>query len=427
MRLPVIDISVSATSVTHSNFKFKNTMKPFGFALALLLCSACGNNTPKGYTLQGNFPGLEDGMIAILREAESEDQQELARDTVRNGQFELRGSVASPMFCALTIENRDVVPEGKQPKTNYGTYLFLDHAKLEMQAAHYDSLPYLSRIIHVENELEARVTGGQTQADYIAYRQALLPLEKAAYNAGDTLGNLRFFHKYKYPAEEYARIYAELYPPQMQAEAQVRKAQLAFIRQHPVSPVSLYLAEQLARKEFTLTREEVEELARLTAPADDTVRQPRLQKLLEHARLQCKNAPFPDTDLVTTAGDSVRLSAYVQPGRYTLIDMWASWCGACRAAIPLVKSLYGTYSRAQSDVVSISLDTKKADWEKAMQEEAMPWTQLWVGNGRNYNALIAKYNLLSIPRLLLIDPQGNVIFSSYDADGLKVTLDNALK
>lgn len=418
---------MSATFVTHSNFKFKNTMKPFGFALALLLCSACGNNTPKGYTLQGNFPGLEDGMIAILREAESEDQQELARDTVRNGQFELRGSVASPMFCALTIENRDVVPEGKQPKTNYGTYLFLDHAKLEMQAAHYDSLPYLSRIIHVENELEARVTGGQTQADYIAYRQALLPLEKAAYNAGDTLGNLRFFHKYKYPAEEYARIYAELYPPQMQAEAQVRKAQLAFIRQHPVSPVSLYLAEQLARKEFTLTREEVEELARLTAPADDTVRQPRLQKLLEHARLQCKNAPFPDTDLVTTAGDSVRLSAYVQPGRYTLIDMWASWCGACRAAIPLVKSLYGTYSRAQSDVVSISLDTKKADWEKAMQEEAMPWTQLWVGNGRNYNALIAKYNLLSIPRLLLIDPQGNVIFSSYDADGLKVTLDNALK
>lgn len=403
-------------------------MRPLiGFALALLLCSACGNNTPEGYTLQGNFPGLKDGMIAILRNAETKEVEELARDTVRNGQFELQGKVSSPLFCTLTIDNQNIVKEGEYPHINYGAFLFLDNSKLEVQTSHYDSLPYLSRMYPVNNELAANVTGGQTQADYIAYRQALLPLELTADKASDTLNRLRFFHKYKYPAEEYARIYAELYPPQMQAEAQVRKAQLAFIRQHPVSPVSLYLAEQLARKEFTLTREEVEELARLTAPADDSVRQPRLQKLLEHARLQCKNAPFPDTDLVTTAGDSVRLSAYVQPGRYTLIDMWASWCGACRDAIPLVKSLYGTYSRAQFDVVSISLDTKKADWEKAMQEEAMPWAQLWVGNGRNYNALIAKYNLLSIPRLLLIDPQGNVIFSSYDADGLKVTLDNALK
>ena len=57
-------------------------MKPFGFALALLLCSACGNNTPKGYTLQGNFPGLEDGMIAILREAESEDRRWRCRQPI---------------------------------------------------------------------------------------------------------------------------------------------------------------------------------------------------------------------------------------------------------------------------------------------------------------------------------------------------------
>ena len=39
-------------------------MKPFGFALALLLCSACGNLQPESYSLKGDFPGLEDGMSA---------------------------------------------------------------------------------------------------------------------------------------------------------------------------------------------------------------------------------------------------------------------------------------------------------------------------------------------------------------------------
>ena len=62
-----------------------------------------------------------------------------------------------------------------------------------------------------------------------------------------------------------------------------------------------------------------------------------------------------------------------------------------------------------------------------MREEAMPWTQLWGGNERNYAALMQAYNVSSIPRLLLIDPSGNVIFSSYDADALKVVLEQALE
>lgn len=36
------------------------------FALALLLCSAGGFRHTGKYVIRGSFPGLEDGMIAIL-------------------------------------------------------------------------------------------------------------------------------------------------------------------------------------------------------------------------------------------------------------------------------------------------------------------------------------------------------------------------
>ena len=176
-----------------------------------------------------------------------------------------------------------------------------------------------------------------------------------------------------------------------------------------------------------LTRAQVDELSLLAAHIPDTVRQPCVLRLLERGRAMCLGGAFPDAEVVNVAGDSLRLSACVQGGRYTLVDMWASWCGACRAAIPMVKQLYAAYPRDRFEVISISFDSKKADWEEAMREEDMPWMQLWVGNERNYNALMRAYNVSSIPRLLLIDPSGNVIFSSYDADALKVVLEQALE
>ena len=42
------------------------------FALALLLCSACGSRHTGEYVIRGSFPSLKDGMIAILCNAEED-------------------------------------------------------------------------------------------------------------------------------------------------------------------------------------------------------------------------------------------------------------------------------------------------------------------------------------------------------------------
>ena len=122
----------------------------------------------------------------------------------------------------------------------------------------------------------------------------------------------------------------------------------------------------------------------------------------------------------------MKLSQYIRPEYYTLVDFWASWCAPCRWAIPKVEQLYKRYNDARLSVISISFDQKQKDWEKAMEEEAMPWTQLWAGKHGQMSAAQQAYNIGGIPRLLLIAPDGTLVFSGNNADALRLTVERLL-
>ena len=360
-------------------------------------------------------------MTVTLKNVEGEEAILLSTDTIRNGCFELHGQVASPTFCELTVSNRPLVTEKRDVK-NQKAWIFLDNSRLTLDAPHFDSIGYVSTLLPFENERAGAVTGSRLQEEFNAYRKQLLPLELDAYQPYDTLSKLRFWHKYEYPKELYDKIYAEFYPQQVEKEALADAARMNFIRQYPTSPVSLYIAETMIKQEFTRTREELEELARVAEQVEDSIRRPRFRKKMELAMKRYKGIRYADLEMENTKGEKEQLSNHVRPGSYTLIDFWASWCGPCRSAIPSVKKLHEQYSREQLNVISISMDSKKADWEKALKEENMPWTQLTYSGEKSYNDIFKHYNVTSIPRLVLLDPAGRVVFSSHDADALQLTV-----
>lgn len=94
-------------------------------------------------------------------------------------------------------------------------------------------------------------------------------------------------------------------------------------------------------------------------------------------------------------------------GKAVLIDFWASWCGPCRQAIPVLKQLYETYSSQGIEFVSISVDEKDADWKKALSSENMPWTQFQALNGGE--EAMKLYQFCGIPHFVLLDQEGNII------------------
>ena len=238
-------------------------MKFYLSILLCLVCLSCANQADQ-YIIRGSFPGLQDGMTVRLLNAETrnKDEQLLAADTVKNGRFELTGSVDAPVMCHLWISNKDIVSNKKQSRS-LGTRLFLDHSAIKIRTPHFDSLYYISEYGPDDRELLTEVVGGTLQKDYMDYRQTVHAneLEYSKYNSIlSTLNWDRMATPDKYTPEEYHRLYTESYRLRKEAAERLHADRMAFIRSHRQSPLALYVANEMISKSFSVPATDLEEL-----------------------------------------------------------------------------------------------------------------------------------------------------------------------
>jgi thiol-disulfide isomerase/thioredoxin len=103
-------------------------------------------------------------------------------------------------------------------------------------------------------------------------------------------------------------------------------------------------------------------------------------------------------------------------GKYVYIDVWATWCGPCIQQIPYLQTLEKEYHNKNIEFVSISTDESTrsgGSWEAAekkwrdfVNKRNMSGIQLWSGQDFSFQQ---GYKINSIPRFILIDPQGNIV------------------
>ena len=99
-------------------------------------------------------------------------------------------------------------------------------------------------------------------------------------------------------------------------------------------------------------------------------------------------------------------------GKYVYIDVWATWCGPCRAEIPSLKKLEEKYHDKNIVFVSISIDVDKdhEKWKNFVSEKQLGGIQLFADKNWNSEFMIS-YGINSIPRFILIDPNGKIVKS----------------
>jgi len=87
-------------------------------------------------------------------------------------------------------------------------------------------------------------------------------------------------------------------------------------------------------------------------------------------------------------------------GKVVVLDIWATWCGPCKAEEPHWEKLVESFKGKDVAFVGISVDQDKKAWDKYVPEKGLKGIQLHAGPG---NDLSKAYQISGIPRYLLID------------------------
>ncbi len=105
-------------------------------------------------------------------------------------------------------------------------------------------------------------------------------------------------------------------------------------------------------------------------------------------------------------------------GKYVYIDVWATWCRPCTAEIPALKKLEKEYHGKNIQFISLSVDDDRThggswdkarkDWKTMVKDKQLSGVQLFAPKGF-LSQFPQDYKINSIPRFLLIDPNGNIV------------------
>ena len=109
----------------------------------------------------------------------------------------------------------------------------------------------------------------------------------------------------------------------------------------------------------------------------------------------------PDFTLQSLAGKSVTLSQL--RGGVVVLEFWATWCPACRVAMPRLEKLYQEFADKGLTVLGVSTEDK-ATVETFVKAQNITFTNLVDPNRITDKA----YRVESIPRTLIIDREGKV-------------------
>lgn len=208
---------------------------------------------------------------------------------------------------------------------------------------------------------------------------------------------------------------------QAQADSQYHweyKARHEYIAAHPKSYISAF---ELLGYTSTIT---LRNAIKLYDGLDASIKKSNVGKeIVSRIELLSKveeGKPAQEFTQTTPDGKAVTLSSY--KGKYVLVEFWASWCGPCRAENPNLLSQYKLYNSKGFDILSVSLDNNKDYWLKAVEKDALPWTQVSDLKGWN-NEVAVLYGIRAVPASFLIDPAGKIVATGLRGETLNKRLE----
>lgn len=196
-----------------------------------------------------------------------------------------------------------------------------------------------------------------------------------------------------------------------------------FIKENPSSIVSAYVLYR--NWSYRLTPEQItQNIALLDKSLQNSTYVKELQELVKVLSGLAVGKNAPDFTAENPEGKTIRLSENLKG--YTLIDFWASWCGPCRKENPNIVAAYKEFHDKGFNIVGVSLDKKKENWIKGINDDNLNW--LHVSDLLFWNSAVAKlYGVRAIPANYLVDSKGIIVARNLHGEELQTTLKSLLE
>ena len=139
---------------------------------------------------------------------------------------------------------------------------------------------------------------------------------------------------------------------------------------------------------------------------EDQDRKSALQKKLDTFKKIAIGKISPDMEVPDVKGKPVKLSEI--KSEYTLVVFWASTCPHCVAMTPKLRELYDNQQPKRFEVISVSIDTSRADWTKFIKEQKLNWIN--VSDLKGFNGKSADdFNIYATPTMFLLDREKKIL------------------
>ena len=393
-------------------------MKKYYILLAIISLGliACNKNS---YTINGVVGGSKDGMLVYLYTTENTEKA-VDSTVIKDGKFQLNGTVVSPEQHMIIINTTPNEKENPR-KGMLRAVFYLENSKIDF-LTHVDSMPsfYYNPDRIAKDPI---IIGSETEELAHSFRESIKNFNNEQKELFD-----QYLKKFHIPAlegkadiTEGIRISRELNA----IEAKLDTAKWNFIKQHTSSIVAFDFAKDyLSAFIVMLNQDQIKDLqAIIEKKWKGTPQMQKFDELVKKALPVAIGAQFIDGELIDQNGKTVKLSDTFKKGSYTMLEFWASWCGPCRGEIPHLKEVYKEYHNKNFEIISISVDNKQEDWEKALEEEKMGWTQLRNAQGFK-GSIVDTYRITGVPYSMLINPNGKIVNVDVRGAQLNIALED---
>ena len=112
-------------------------------------------------------------------------------------------------------------------------------------------------------------------------------------------------------------------------------------------------------------------------------------------------------DIKDLDGNSFKLED--KKGKVVLVDLWATWCGPCREAMPDLIALQDKYRDKNFEVIGLDSDDESPDTVKTFAETKKLNYQLGYADPKLMSEFINLTRLQGIPQSILINRDGRMV------------------